>query len=332
MSVKHALESKFAAAWPPSVWADVTVLVAVSGGCDSVALLRAMAALKTGGEGGLCVAHFNHHLREAADDDERFVADLCRRLGLPCQVGHVSEETLTSRAKDGLEAAARVARYRFLQKTAGRVGARYVVTAHTADDQAETVLHRVLRGTGVRGLAGIQRVRPLGHATLIRPMLGIRRDELRQYLDALEQPFRDDASNFDVRFTRNRIRRRLLPWLQKHFNGEIGEALVRLGALAGEAQAVIDPFVEELFDRHVTADTPHAVTIQRQGLTRQPPYLVRELLMAVWRRQGWPMQAMGWAQWEELRDMAASDSPPARRVLPAGIIVEVDSLALRIRR
>ena len=168
----HPLELKLAAAWPPSDWADVTVLVAVSGGGDSVALLRAMTALETGGQGRICVAHLNHQLRPDADEDERFVVELSRRLGVACEVERVAVDRLAAQAGDGLEAAARSARYRFLEQAAGRLGARFVATAHTADDQAETILHRIVRGTGVRGLAGMARVRPLGHATLIRPLAG----------------------------------------------------------------------------------------------------------------------------------------------------------------
>ncbi len=250
----HLLESKLAAAWPLSDWDDVTVVVAVSGGCDSVALLRAMLALKTSGAGRVCAAHLNHQLRPEADEDERFVVELCQRLGVKCEVEQAAVDQLAARSGNGLEAAARMARYRFLQETAGRLGARFVATAHTADDQAETILHRILRGTGIRGLAGMPRARPLGHATLIRPLLGVRRDELRAYLDALGQPWRHDQSNADLRFTRNRIRHQTMPQLRRHFNAGLTEALLRLGALAGEAQAVVDELVAERLDRCVTTD------------------------------------------------------------------------------
>ena len=120
-------------------------------------------------------------------------------------------DRLAAQAGDGLEAAARKARYRFLEQAAGRMGARFVATAHTADDQAETILHRIVRGTGVRGLAGMARVGPAGTCHADPTLLGIRRDELRAYLDALGQPYRHDPSNADRRFTRNRIRHGLLP-------------------------------------------------------------------------------------------------------------------------
>jgi tRNA(Ile)-lysidine synthase len=328
----HPLESKLAAAWPPSDWDDVTVMVAVSGGSDSVALLRALAALKGNGPGRLAVAHLNHQLRPTAADDERFVVELCRQLAVVCEVGHAAVDRLAARDGDGLEAAARAARYRFLEKTAGRLGARFVATAHTADDQAETILHRILRGTGIRGLAGMPRARPLGHATLMRPLLGVRRRELRDYLDALKQPWCQDQSNADLRFTRNRLRHQTMPQLRRQFNAGLTEALLRLGTLAGEAQAVADGLVAERLDRCVTTDESKAAYIELTELADCPPYLVRELLIVVWRRQGWPMQAMGQQQWEELAALAKPAAPPAQRVFPGGIMVEVAEGRMRLSR
>ena len=278
----HPLESKLAETWPPADWADVTVLVAVSGGCDSVALLRAMTAIKALSPavpqtGRICAAHLNHQLRPDADEDERFVVELCRGLGVACEVGRVAVERLAAESGDGVEAAARKARYHFLEQTAGRLGARLVATAHTADDQAETILHRIVRGTGIRGLSGMARVRPLGHATLIRPLLNVRRTELQAYLDAINQPYRHDPSNADLRFTRNRIRHETMPQLREQFNSGVTEALLRLGALAGETQAVVDDLVEALFTRCVAADGLGAVRIELSGLVDRPCYLVREL-------------------------------------------------------
>ena len=213
------LDQELAAAWPPESWADVSVLVAVSGGADSVALLRGLAGLKVGGEGKLVVGHFNHRLRgEESDGDEQFVARLAEELGLGLECGRLEAGDIDA-CPDGIEEAARRQRYRFLTETAERVGARYVACAHTADDQVETVLHRILRGTGIAGLAGIPRCRRLSPAvTLIRPLLEVRRAELVDYLASLGQSYREDSSNLDRRFTRNRIRHDLLPQLAKDFN------------------------------------------------------------------------------------------------------------------
>ncbi len=119
-------------------------------------------------------------------------------------------------------------------------------------------------------------------------------------MDHLRQPYRHDPSNADLRFTRNRIRHEVMPQLRQQFNRGITDALLRLGTLAGEAQAVIDELVEELFARCVTLESPAVASIELAELRDRPSYLVRELLMAVWRRQGWPMQSLGRVKWEEL--------------------------------
>jgi tRNA(Ile)-lysidine synthase len=330
----HPFEQRLAVGWPPEQWRELTVLLAVSGGADSVALLRAMAALKNSGAGRLCVAHCNHQLRVEADADEQFVAELCDRLGLHCEIGRRDVAGLAAESKRGLEETARRARYDFLLETAGRRGARFVVTAHTADDQAETILHRIVRGTGVGGLSGMARSRPFGPATLLRPLLAARHDELLAYLDDLGQPFRRDSSNTDRRYTRNRLRHELLPLLKRHYNAGIDEALLRLGRLAGDMQAVVDQWVEEHFARAVVRRSKTDVEMDASVLAGQPRYLLCELLLLVWRRQAWPMQAMSFAHWEQLADMieaacahAAADtapiSTPCKKIFPGNVQAEI---------
>ncbi len=333
MQTDHNLETRLAQTWPPEAWCDVTVLVAVSGGPDSVAALRAIASLKRGGEGGLRVAHFNHQLRSPqAEQDEAFVVELCEQLDLPCELGRARVDQLAIQAGDGLEAAARAARYDFLESAAAKVGARYVVTGHTADDQAETILHRIVRGTGVGGLAGMARARPLGEATtLIRPLLTFRRSELIAYLDELGQDYRQDISNDDVRFTRNRIRHRLLPELAEQFNPGVADALLRLGSLAGEMQTVIDQLVDDLSRRCLTDGPADTIQLDTGPLADQPRYVVRELLIAAWRDRGWPMQSMGFEQWDLLADMVL-DADPHKHTFPGNIMAERSLDALVILR
>jgi tRNA(Ile)-lysidine synthase len=330
MPALFPLEAKLAQTWPPAAWHDVSVLVAVSGGPDSVALLRVLRTLKTEGDGRLRAAHFNHRLRnEESDADEAFVSDICAGIGVPCEVGRAAPGQLAAAAQDGMEAAARQARYQFLQETAARLGARYVLTAHTADDQAETILHRILRGTGIAGLAGMQRVRPLGSAaTLVRPLLEVRRGEVLAYLNQIGQAFRSDSTNEDRRFMRNRLRTELLPELAAHYSPSVVDALLRLGRLAGEVQSVVEPIVEDLARRAVIDGPGSQLRVLLDPLRGQPRYVVRELLMAVWRRQGWPLRAMGFDEWDLLADMAAPGSDgslgaPRKRMFPGGILAEL---------
>lgn len=339
MPAPHRLEIAVANQWPSNQWQDVTVLLAVSGGPDSVAMLRAMTALTPSGEGRLVAAHLNHGIREIESQaDELFVVELCRRLDICCEVDRLPIGGLVADSRDGLEAVARKARYEFLQKTAARLGARYVVTGHTADDQAETILHRILRGTGITGLAGMPRARPLGPATtLIRPLLGFRRSELLTYLGDLNQPYRHDSSNDQVDFTRNRIRHHLLPQLAGNFNPAVVEALLRLGSLAGEVQTVIDRLVAELIEKCVTEGPSDEVRIKADPLADLPDYVSRELLIAVWKNRNWPLQSMGFAEWDLLAQMlleGQSDtaSAPRKRAFPGSLMAEINGRELRLTR
>ncbi len=326
MPPMHSFEQKLASAWPAENWRDVTVLLAVSGGADSVALLRAFKALRAGGTGGLFVAHFNHHLRgQQSDADQQFVAGLCETLQLESVIGHAPP--LPSPARDSVpEATSRAARYEFLRQVAERRGARYLATAHTADDQAETILHHILRGTGLAGLAGMPRARVLTAAvTLVRPMLAVTRCETLAYLDSLGQTYCDDQTNRDLQFTRNRIRHELLPLLKRDYSTSVVESLLRLGALAADAQHVIDGLAESLLQRSSISSDATRVTLDCRALAGQDRHLVRELLLAVWRRQAWPLQAMGYAQWNLLAEMAlapAGDPTLRKQVLPGAITAQ----------
>lgn len=320
MANRSRLEHLLCDSWPPALWRDVTVLTAVSGGADSVGLLRAMHAVRGEGQGQLIVAHFNHRLRAAADEDERLVHKLAADLGLALTVGCASPPQSRTR---GAEAAARRRRYQFLRKAAAEAGARFVVTAHTADDQAETVLHRVLRGTGIRGLAGIPRSRRLSElTTVVRPLLGTRRQEIREYLAELKQNWRHDESNDDPRFTRNRLRNVLLPLLANDYNPRVVDSLCRLGQLAAENQTLIDAQVRDLYAGCVTASSDR-IDVSRRGLQSAPAYLIREVILKIWRQQHWGLAQIGWDELTQLAGMIQCDEEQARD-LPGGIHARVD--------
>jgi tRNA(Ile)-lysidine synthase len=329
MPVHDDFETHLRQFWPAD-WHDVTVLAAVSGGADSVALLRALAARGPQPPGRVIVAHFNHGLRDEAGADEAFVCELAARLDLPCTVGRGRPASLSS----GVEEAARQARYAFFRAAAAEFGARYVVMAHTADDQAETVLHRILRGTGIAGLAGMRRARPLSEGvTLLRPLLSVRRTELLNYLASLGQPFRDDATNAERRFTRNRLRHELLPQLAEQYNANVTEALLRLAQLAGEAQSVIDERVAAVVRRAVMF-AANRITFDTSQLAGEPRFILRELLVAAWRRQSWPEQAMGFDQWDSLAEQLLSPGAKtgSKQMLPGGIAVVRQANCLVLER
>ncbi len=307
----HELERRLAESWPVREWCDTHVVLGVSGGADSVAMLRAMAALKTqhGGRGKLYVAHLNHGMRgSTADADERWLKSLCERLTLPLDVGKMDVSAIAAKQGDGWEAAARSARYDFLRAAAERIGGRFVATAHTADDQAETVLHRILRGTGIDGLAGMAKARPLTPGVaLVRPMLELKRHDVLAYLADTGQDYRTDATNQDTQWTRNRLRHELLPKLREGFNPQVNAALLRLAAQAGEVQQVVAELAMTLAEKCVDAKSVR-ILVDCDTLTVQPTIVVREVFKLAWRQAGWGEQSMGFEEWQQLAALAAAES------------------------
>jgi len=216
--------------------------VAVSGGADSVALLLLLLELQEKLGIVLSVVHFNHKLRgKASDADEAFVAKLAAKHELDF---HSASVYVAKKAKDeraNLEDAARRARYDYFRSLVESGTCMRIAVAHTADDQAETVLAHLLRGTGLAGLGGIHPVA----GPVIRPLLGVRRSELRLFLRAQKQTWREDATNRDTKRMRARIRRKLLPLLEKQFQPAIVEHLATLAGLAQEDVAFLDAVAEE---------------------------------------------------------------------------------------
>ncbi|MBA3480806.1 MAG: tRNA lysidine(34) synthetase TilS [Pirellulales bacterium] len=313
-----------AAAWPPERWRDVHVVVAVSGGADSMALLRGLLDLKrrAGGAGRIHAAHVNHQLRgEASMADEAWLCRQCAELDVPLEVERFDTAALAAEEGDGIEAAARDARYRILTALAESLGARFVATGHTREDQVETVLFRLLRGAGLRGLAGMRRTRALSPSVaLVRPMLACGRAEVMAYLEGIGQAFREDASNRESRFARNRVRLELLPLLREGFNPDVDGAILRAGELAGEAQALIEDLAEELFARcrgsHVEGG---GVTFETAPLAGQREIMVCEVLRHAWRAAGFAEQSMTQQWWRDLAQFSQSPGAGGALNLPGNV-------------
>jgi len=273
-------------------------IVAVSGGADSVALLL---GLRECHGDGLVIGHFNHRLRgDESDGDEQFVRELGKQLGVPVRVGSGDVKA----AGSNLEAAARKLRYHWFVSVAQEVGARWVATGHTADDQAETVLHRIIRGTGITGLSGIAKHRPLcGEIQLIRPLLTVTRQEILMALAGCQQHYRIDSTNNDSAFTRNRIRHELLPLL-KTFNPQVVEALTRLAEQARSYVEEHQPRIALLLEGCELPRAGERVILDAAGLSRIKAGELQELFRAIWLREGWPQLGMSAAHWARLVEIA----------------------------
>lgn len=325
-----SLEQQFAQQHPER-WFDFSLLLAVSGGADSVAMLRLFHHWyrKISPKTRLIIAHANHGLRgEESDADEKFVQNLGELLDLPVVCQRLD---LTS-FSGSLEEAARKARYAFLEKVAFQTGTRYIVTAHTQNDQVETILHHILRGTGLDGLAGMAAQRRLPSSMiLLRPLLSFRREEILKYLRELNQDYRTDASNFSTNFTRNRIRQELLPLLQTFFNPQIEDALLRLRSIAVEMQVWMDAEMAVLEKRLIwenRKDGSLRISLKRADWKEVPSFLQKTFLRRIWSRGGFAQQKMGKREWDLLSEMLRQESPP--RLFPGNISVESGKTFLSI--
>jgi tRNA(Ile)-lysidine synthase len=217
--------------------AGMRVVLAVSGGADSVSLLRAMVERASAIGLVQAVVHVHHGIRgEAADEDAGFVEALAERYGLPFYLRRVDTPAYAAEHRETLEEAARNQRYTVFGELMEQGLTDAVLTAHTLDDQAETVMMKLLRGAWTEGLGGIHPVLSLPHGVILRPLLGVRRVEVEAWLRQLGQPWREDATNADTAFTRNRIRHELLPELTT-YNPQIAKTLAQLAELARDEDA-----------------------------------------------------------------------------------------------
>lgn len=312
---------------------DDGLLLAVSGGADSIALLCGTISLWPNQKQKIAVAHVNHALRgTASDEDAAFVTDLASQYGLQYELLTVEQGSIENVSSGSLEAAARDVRYEFLKASARKLQLRNVVTAHHFDDQAETVVHNIIRGTGLRGLAGMQCSRPLADGIeLVRPMLNLRPFAILSYLAESDQGHRVDASNTDTAFTRNRIRSQLLPHLREHFNSSVDDHLVSLANQTQEALRMLDLFADQILSEVVLEQTPDICRIDRGKFAKWPEEVRRHCLALLWIRQQWPRQKMNARSYTKLAT-ATNSSELQRGDLPGGVSFEVCRNILRLTR
>lgn len=273
------------------------VAVACSGGADSVALLRILLDLREELGVVLSVAHFHHQIRDPeADADQRFVEELAVSLRLEFYCGSGNVPAHAAAQKISLETAARDLRHQWFADLIRQGKVDKIATAHTLDDQAETVLMRILRGTGARGLAGIAPAQKAKH--LVRPLLATSRTEIEAYLKALGQPWCEDASNLDTRHTRNRVRHTLLPLLEREFNPAIRQSLTDMAELAqaeddywnGELSLLLPRLVHEgkpsRSGRSSSGESKDVLGLDISALQRLPLALRRQVIRETGRRLG----------------------------------------------
>ena len=284
-----------------------TLVVALSGGADSVSLLHALHAL---GRFRLVAAHLDHRLRADSAADVAFCRRLCRSLGVPLRTGRADVRARAARDGGGLEEAARLERHAFLESVRAREGAGWIVLAHTRDDQAETVLLRLLRGSGSAGL-GAMRARA-GH--LLHPMLGVTRRDVLEHLAAHGLEWREDPSNGDPAFLRNRVRHELIPYLESRFNPAIREALGRTASVLGEEADVLQALADAIPVRAAEGTATVAVESVREAPRGVARLAVRNAVRAAGGLRGVALEHV-----DAILDLAGRPGSSGRRIpLPGG--------------
>jgi tRNA(Ile)-lysidine synthase len=311
-------------------------VLAVSGGPDSVALAHACIALwQQRRLADVTLAHLNHQLRGAdSDADETFVKSLPVTRNLPqlrCHTHRIDIAHVAQQKGDNLENAGREARYHWLTEIAQREGAAWIATGHTADDQAETVLHHLLRGSGLAGLAGMTERRPLAPGIdLVRPLLTIRRAKVMEHLQENHLSYRRDASNEDLTFTRNLIRHKLMPVLERDYNPQLIEVL---GRTALQLRGIQDELTKQAHALLADVELPRAgamIVLKREPLQTAGLVLLRELLRIVWQREGWPQGAMGFVDWDRAAALVSGAS--AGNDFPSGVRVRATEQVIQLER
>ena len=314
------------------------VAVAVSGGADSVSLLRALLELRGQLGAVLAVAHFNHKIRGAeADEDEEFVRQLAAKFQMEFYCGSADAPAYAREQKMSLETAARELRHAWFAELVRGHKADKIATAHTQDDQAETVLMRILRGTGTRGLAGIAPWQT--QKALIRPLLSVTREEVEAYLKHLGQSWRDDSSNKDLRHMRNRVRHELMPLLQRDYNPALRQTLADLAEVARAEEEYWENELVDLKARLVRSGKPSrsgrsnrqesVLAVDLSAFAGQPLAVQRRLLRAIAEDLGATLE---FKHVQEMLELASRKKTGLKVELPSGLVVRNSMRELQVTR
>lgn len=304
----HPFELQLTNAWTPSRWRGLSLAIAVSGGADSIALLRGMARLRAS-DTRLIVLHFHHYLRGTeSDEDARFVRNLAEVLQCEFRCNWDLKTPTQPFSNSSDESSLRTARYHFLEQQALALGARYLVTAHTLEDQAETALFQLLRGSG-SGLAGIRPFRASYQTpdlVIARPLLQTRRDTVIDYLKHLQQPFRVDSSNANLSYSRNWIRNDLFPRIEERIP-EFKAALARSMQVQQEWMDWIEEQFPSIESQAMLQRDTSGFTVNRLALQSYPWLIVHAFLRSCWLNQNWPLGSMSFDHWKVIREAVFSD-------------------------
>lgn len=292
------------------------ILVACSGGPDSIALFYLLHTLAPKYGWRLGLLHYDHQLRANGKKDARFVRDLARKFKTHFFLGSGNVKKEAGRTKTSLEECARKMRYGFFTKAARRFKTSRIAFAHTLDDQAETVLMRVLQGTGLRGLQGIRERNRMGRIVCVRPFLAFTKNEILGFLESKKIRYRKDESNDSLRFVRNRIRSKLLPMLRRDFNPRVVESIARIPSIVREESALFEALEKDAWQKAVRISGRGKLEI-RHGVFMGLPGPVQFRVLEKALRRIDPQSGISYEAWGRVR--AGMSRPRNRWSLPRDI-------------
>lgn len=337
-SAPQRLSAASQALLPVSVWSKHRVLVAVSGGADSVALFRTIHGLRNELAPSAIspeLVHVNHGIRGgSADQDADFVRDLAKKFDSAFHLKTISWSG-DNAAEATSENVLRELRYDAILEVAREIGARYVFTGHHQGDQVETILFRIFRGTGLAGLTGIPAVRVVDETvSLVRPLLEVGRETIRAALGEWGQDFCHDQTNDGDDYSRNFLRNSLLPQARNYFGPHVDQSILRLAGHAGDSIRLERASVQDFFDSHhvefSVREGRRQTVFARNDFGGITPMLVRAILIEVWRKNDWPVGAMTSARWHELSALILEEDQCRVLNLPSDLRMEVDSTQVLI--
>jgi len=258
------------------------IVIGVSGGPDSMCLLHILNSIKNELNFEIVVAHINHMIRPEADMETQYVQQFCEKIGIKCYVKKIDVVEKSSKEKIGTEEAGRKARYEFFEEVAKMTGANKIATAHNANDNAETVLMNIFRGTGTTGLKGIE---PIRDNKYIRPIIECERKEIEEYCEINKLDPKIDKSNFDNIYTRNKIRNIIIPQIKDEFNPNIIESLNKLSILARQENDFINRYVEKIIEEELICKdlniSPEELIIDLKKFNNLDKYIKSKVILSL---------------------------------------------------
>lgn len=277
------------------------IFVACSGGPDSAALFHLLVTLKKEWRLKLGLVHFNHGLRpNAARRDEAFVKNLARKYRVPFYAGRLKVKPFARQEKFSVEEAARLARYDFFKKTAKKLKIQKIATAHTLNDQAETVLMRALQGTGLKGLCGIRPSLTMGPLCMVRPFLNFTKKEILNYLKTERIKYCSDRTNTSDVYLRNRLRLKIMPALERMVHPKVQTALARIPAILSEDAQLIEDFADRAWRQTALGAGKKSIRLRRKKFMALPPPLQFRVIDRALRRVD-PKSGLSFEAWQRLR-------------------------------